>query len=156
MAAGDRFTPPAAEFSQRITNLNASICKHEAFWVERLTELRPFAIPRANSTAVAAYEKAQYASIPVMIPDPILALEKGSDCPLRGADLVLAAFAASLGHWARVDEFDIGIRWPELDRDTFQLECLFAPAVPLHIRLSHFPSQESLNAVRREVEVVKT
>jgi hypothetical protein len=48
---GYRFSAIDAESARRITELNALICRHEAFWVERLATLQPLALPYAARKA---------------------------------------------------------------------------------------------------------
>jgi polyketide synthase PksN len=66
--AGYRFRDMDPEQAHRITELNASICKHEKFWVKRLAALRPVALPYAARNG-SPVKPAKFASVSLLIPE---------------------------------------------------------------------------------------
>ena len=106
---GSRFKDTDPESARRITELTASICRHEAFWVERLSTLQPVGLPYPVRN-VSPPQSARYASVPVPIPNEVTSYLVDCQTDWNLSDFLLAAFAVYLARIGDVCSFDIRYR----------------------------------------------
>ena len=152
---GYRFSDIDPELARRITELNASACRHEAFWVERLAMLQPLALPCAARNASPA-EPIRYASVPVPIPEEVISYLAGRQPTWNLGDFLLAAFAVYLARIGQAYRFDIEYGEPQLRRDLAGLEVIFAPRVPLRLEIDNAQGfGAAFCGVREQVELAK-
>ena len=151
---GARLPEAASRLGDRITELNAAVCKHEAFWVRRLAALRPAALPYLQHAA-GNDQAPEYAELEIEIPAEVLpALRKhGEWVP---GEFCLAAFAAYLARLSGDSYFHLGLRTPSLTKDISGLESLFSPWVPLPVDVDFARSLGELYAtLHAELESVQ-
>jgi amino acid adenylation domain-containing protein len=152
---GDRIPELEPGFARRLTERNASICKHEAFWVKRLDEMQPIALPYAGSAAPSRSPKDVLRTtlpLPVEVTH-LLASRRGN---WEMSDFLLAAFGAFLARLGGVGPFDIGLRTLSLHRELAGLESFFETQVPLRLELNMAQSFSSaFEAVRDAVALAK-
>lgn len=110
--------------AQALSEANATICKHEKFWVRRLGRLEPIDIPFADRTASSASDGF---SSRIM---PIESIEAGGESGAR-ADAAVAAVAVYLARIADKSRFAVGFRDTALDSAISGLDRFFATHVPL-------------------------
>jgi len=153
---GYRFKDVDREMAKRITKCNASICKHEAFWIKKLARLQPIRLPYANLTA-SHVKPVQFASVGLPIPDEITTfLADDHQAGWSISDFLLAAFGAYIVRIGGICCFDIGFREVELQRDLAGLERFFAQHVPLRVDVGYDQSFEDVfHAVLEQVELVR-
>ena len=150
---GSRFKDIDPESARRITELNASICRHEAFWVERLSTLQPVGLPYAVRN-VSPPQSARYASVPVPIPIEVTSYLVGCQTDWNLSDFLLAAFAVYLARIGDVWSFDIRYRGAEMRRDLAGLEGFFASELPLRLEMDNSKGfGAAFRAVREQVEL---
>ena len=151
---GYRFKDLDPELARRLTEWIASICKHEAFWVDRLAALRPIAIPYAARNA-SHVRPANYATVSLHIPEEVTQFLKDCHGTWNIGDFLLAAFGVYLARLAGACRFDVGFRQNGLKGDLTGLEGFFAAYVPLRVDMRYTQSfTEVFQAVREEVELV--
>ncbi len=152
---GYQFKEPEQEIATRITAYNASICRHEAFWTQRLEMLEKITLPYAHQKT-SHRQTTERLSMPMPVPGEILnALEK-RHATWRTGDFLLAAFVAYLARIGGMWSFDIGYRDIELKRDVADLEGIFAAYVPVRVMMEHKQSfEEVFYAVQKQVQLAK-
>lgn len=164
---GYKFEGPGQELTTRLTASDAFICKHEAFWVERLATLQPltlpyYAVPTAPQDTAAYQGSVQYMSLPVPIPVEINTFLAIQHPTWRMDDFLLAAFVAYLVRLGGVNYFDIGFRAVELPPegrkryDLAGLEGFFASHVPLRLDINPaWCFEQVYEATRARVKLAK-
>jgi amino acid adenylation domain-containing protein len=152
---GYRFTDLDSDTATRLDELYRITCKHENFWVKRLSSLEPAVFPYASSNAASA-EVIRYASEPMPLPDEVVEfLEKGQ-AEWSVGDLLLAAFCAFLARLGRLDSFDVGYCDPDLRSETAGLGKCFAAHLPLRAEINCSQSFAALlDDVKEQVESLK-
>jgi amino acid adenylation domain-containing protein len=141
--------------AERITTFNKSICKHEAFWVERLESLHPAEIPSTLSKRSNG-KTAQYASVAMPIPEEITPVLKERYGVGRLCDLLLAAFGVYLSRVGSGRQFDVAYTGLELQQDVAGLEGLFAQHVPVRLEIDAARSFSKIfETVGKEVEFIR-
>jgi natural product biosynthesis luciferase-like monooxygenase protein len=126
---GYRFPEAHVEALARLSSLNALVCRHESFWVERLTDLQPAVLPEAGAVQGPA-QRLTTASIALP--------EEMEDFLGRQTDLWqreefwLAAVGTFLARLGAGQQFDIGVRYPQAT----EWAGLFATHLPLRIAVA--------------------
>ena len=152
---GYRFRDVDAELARHLTEVHASICRHEAFWVERLATLQPLALPYAARHA-SSRQTARYASVPVPIPAAVLRYLASCQMPWDLSDFLLAAFVVYLARVGHVSRFDIAYSEVEMRHDLTGLDGFFAPQVPLRLDIDSAQGfTATCRAVREQVESIR-
>jgi amino acid adenylation domain-containing protein len=152
---GDRFEILEEGLARRITAHYASACRHEDFWLERLSQLRPLRPPCVGHYA-SQRNPMKRAAVRISVPREIVNCfeERHADC--SAADFVLAGFAAYLSRVGGQRHFDIGFSDARLRRKLAGLDGFFATQLPLRINgdcsqsFSHF-----LDDVKAQVRLVR-
>lgn len=140
---GDRLAELDKETGDRLTILNGTICRHEAFWVNRLIKWEPFELPYANRSPTPAVP-AQCATAPMPVPAEFNALVATHDDVANRSDILAAAFAAFLARISGNYAFDLGFSYPALQQEVFGFERFVATHVPLRVE---FAPSATLRAV---------
>jgi amino acid adenylation domain-containing protein len=152
---GDRIPELEPGFARRLTERNASICKHEAFWVKRLDEMQPIALPYAGSAAPSRSPK-DVLRTTLPLPAEVTQLLESRRGAWEKSDFLLAAFGAFLARLGGVGPFDIGLRSLSLQRELAGLESFFETQVPLRLELNLAQGFSSaFEAVRDAVALAK-
>jgi sugar O-acyltransferase (sialic acid O-acetyltransferase NeuD family) len=123
---GDSFDLLSEDRMQALSNLSASICTQEDFWLSRLTILDPIEIPFTKRRLRMAPD-AHATERRFTTPAPFLA--RFGAAP---GDVLLAAFFAYLSRIGGQADLTVPFRHPELDRITSEAQGLLSPHVPLH------------------------
>lgn len=145
---GECFATVDPLLTKRITETNASVCKHEAFWVKRLVALPALNLPYTK----ASRQPARYTSRSVNLPAETLNFLKQHPAGST-SNFLLAAWGAYFARITDTYDFDIGFSYPKLQ---FVAGGIFSTYVPLHMTIN--PAQdfsEVFLAVRDEVEIIK-
>ena len=103
---GYRFRDLDPESARRITELNASICSREAFWVERLETLQPLALPYAAQNGSPG-QPIRHASVALPVPQEVIRFLAARQPSWPLSDFLLAAFAVYLARIGQAHRFDI-------------------------------------------------
>ncbi len=139
LRTGFRFADLDAETLRQIETLYKENCRHESFWVKKLSALEPAAPPFVNSTA--ASDSVNYQTAPMLIPVEFTAfLEKSLDSR-RKSEVLTAAFGAMLARLGGIDNFDVGYGKSEKD-EIAAPENLFAKQTPLRF---NFDGRQNFN-----------
>ena len=115
--------------ARALSELAASICKHEEFWLSRLVNLEPIEIPFGKRRARAAPEARPAVKEFVT---PTMFLDRFEAAP---GDALLAAFLAYLSRIGRKSEFTIPFGYPGLERMIAGAPASFSVHVPLHVTI---------------------
>ena len=152
---GYQFKELDQETATRITALNASICRSEAFWTKQLETLERITLPYAHrKTPFIQTERCLYTPMPV--PEEIITLLENRYTAWPIEDVLLAAFVAYLARLAGMWSFAIGYRNIELEKDVTGLEGIFSACVPLHVSMEYQQSFEDVfHAIEGQVKLAK-
>ena len=134
IVAGCNLPEPSETEREELTTVNGRLCKTESFWVEKLKDLRPIAVPDflAPSKAVADDETILEIGVAVDL-DSVLG---GGEHSVSRQEVLLAAFALYLNRVSGEKGFDLGYR---LRADRFvheAIECLYSQVVPLRVEVA--------------------
>lgn len=155
LQVGDRFKESEPELAKRIEEFDTLVAKHEAFWVERLTNLQPITIPYAQTKPSNLKEK-QYASVKMSIPDEVITFLEKRYPTWNSGDFLLAAFVGYLARIGGTGCFDLGLRNVELGRDLEGTAGFLACCVPHRVEVDYEQSFEAVfEAVRKQMELTK-
>ncbi|MGL5834956.1 MAG: AMP-binding protein, partial [Waterburya sp.] len=154
LQVGSKFEVLKPETVRQMETFDSLIAEHEAFWVERLANLQPIAIPYADSTTPPSLQK-RFAKVTVPVPDEVIScLNKNQNW--NPGDFLLATFVGYLARIGGTNNFDLGLRDLELVRELNQSQGFFAASVPCHLEINLEQSfAEFLTAVREQVELTK-
>ena len=151
LSVGARLPELDVQTAQKLDALNAQTCRHEKFWVERLSDLQPIAAPFSVNSALSDAKKYAVAEV-------ILSAEVTSFADNLAAknNVLLAAFAVLLARLGGVDKFDAAYRDDEMRREINGLENFFAAQIPMRfeVDLSQNFSQ-ILESIGTQVETIK-
>jgi hypothetical protein len=132
LKVGYRFENIEPEIAQRIRAFDALIAKHEAFWVNRLATLKPYAIPYTVRTSHS--KQKCYEQILTPVPQEVISfLERHG--VWKDSDFVSAAFAAYLARIGGTNCFDIGFKDVDAQPNLVGLESFFAEHVPFRVEV---------------------
>jgi len=151
--AGSRLDPLEPTLAARLTELNAVLCRSEAFWVRRLRDLEPLELPylRAERTGTGTAELASLELEP-----PRAFLERFAASAGSGGDALVAGFAAYLARLCGRTRFDLGFSDTELRQRIAGLEALAAEWVPLRVSVDDEVAAETvLGDLRGSVETAR-
>jgi len=132
---GDQIPELEPTLAERLTERNASICKHEAFWVKRLEELRPIELPYADG-ALPSRSPQDFLATTLPLPAEVTNLLANRREEWGMGEFLLAAFGAFLARLGSVGPFDIGFRSLDLQRELAGLESFFETRVPLRLEVN--------------------
>lgn len=155
---GWRFDKLDPDIAGRIEDINAVICRHEKFWVKRLSRLSPPKLPaidcRGLDRTVNVNNNIQnntHKSCKLKIPLPGGIRQRGEILPLP--DLLLLFFAIYLCRLTNGFSFDIGYSDDSIREEIDGLSGIFSPQVPLHIELNPRNTiKELAETLRRELK----
>lgn len=139
------------ETAKRLDDLNAKTCRHEKFWVEKLSDLEPIAAP--FSTTAASSDTNVSAIAEMNLPAEILNFIENQ---AANNNFLPAAFAVLLARLGGVDKFDAAFRDEEMRGEIGDLENFFAAHVPIRFDIDlsqNFP--QILESVGRQIETIK-
>ncbi len=132
LAPGNRLPLAKGAFVKAFEEYCVEVCRHEAFWVQKLADLKPLELPfkRSKKTA-ASISGSTFLPVPISNDGPDLwsGNENKDSAPM------LAAFAVFLFRHCQADEFDVGFRHPGIPRQTSELPDGFASYVPLRVQV---------------------
>ncbi len=132
VAPGDRLPPAQKEVVKAFEGYYLEICRHEAFWVQRLSALTPLDLPikpsKKTNTNIACTT-----FLPVAVSHAGDVLWSGDQEKENGP--LLAAFAVFLARYCQADEFDLGFRHPGICRQASGMPDCFASYVPLPVQV---------------------
>ncbi len=150
--AGYEFQNLKTATAQLIEDGIKTTCKHESYWVEKLSALEPAAPPFANK--ISAF--AEYESAPFSVPSEFLHFYKQSSNSRKLSDYIVAAFGALLSRLIGSDTFDIGYSGFDSNDGFAGLNDLFASQVPFRIDVdSRRPFMEFLRSMEKEIQSLK-
>ena len=125
---GDRFEEPDAAWAEGVTAACEATCRHEAFWVRRLTRVVALDVGSPISPQGAEREPARHFEIP--IPGEVRTALAGDAAPDRPSAGLLTAFLVFLTRLTGEEGFDVDLRWREQPGSLDGLDELFAARVP--------------------------
>ncbi len=127
---GDSFDVLDATSTECLTELNAKLCKSEAFWVDRLAGLEQVELPYGgNHPDTPSRDGATDVTVEIA---PAFRDRYRSECC---ADAIVAAFAAFLTRIGDTGRFDLGFADPALRKHVADFEAWVEPWTPLSIDL---------------------
>jgi amino acid adenylation domain-containing protein len=151
---GFRFTDLDAETLRQIETLYKQNCRHESFWVKKLSALEPATPPFVNSTAAAG--SVNYQTAPMPIPDEFTAFLEKSSGSRRKSEVLVAAFGAMLARLGGVESFDVGYGDTEMQGEIAAPENLFAKQTPLRFNVDCRQNFTNfLESTEQEIEAVE-
>lgn len=130
---GNKLPELKGEFADTITKVNSALCKHEDYWIQRLTNLEPIEIPYAKHRTLNV-SNLQYAEARFSTSLPALVSKEFSDNP---GEFLLAAFLLYLNRIGGKDNFDVNYRDAILQREISTNEILFASYLPLRTEVEY-------------------
>lgn len=150
---GFQFAEPDAETAGRLETLYTTLCKHESFWVKKLSNVEPAVPPYANKTV--SPDAAQYLKVPMRLPDEVFNLLKEQP-DWKADEFLLASFGLLLGRLGEADCFDVGYKNSETQNEVAGLENFFATQVPLRISFDGLQSfAEFFKSIQEQSESLK-
>ncbi|MEP6901718.1 MAG: amino acid adenylation domain-containing protein [Actinomycetota bacterium] len=151
---GYQFADIDAKKVQRIEGLYKANCKHESYWVKKLSGLEPAVPPFANSTATS--DSANYENVPMPIPDEVLTFLEQSQEERKTSNFILAAFGALLARLGGVNSFDVAYSDSETQSEIAGLEKLFSTQTPFRFNVDCLQNfNDFYKALKEETEPVK-
>ena len=120
--------------ARRLTELNAALGRHEAFWVERLADLQPLALPYARNHA-SPLGSGRCTSVFVAMPPEVVRYLEHHRTVSRASDGLLAAFAIYLARLGQVHAVDVRYRDVALRHLVDGLDGFFAAHIPLRLKM---------------------
>ncbi len=152
LSVGKRLPNLDPAIAVSLSTLNAEISPYEAYWVGKMTDLRPLQLgcqcrgePVCSSFTGQTHRSApasnidvgrnddqdpKFTTITARIVDPAPEKDIG-----RAPLLVIAAFSAFLARFCQISTFDLGFRYHGLSQNMSGLEGFFAPYVPLRVQV---------------------
>ena len=124
--AGASFDAIDAVRAEALSKLNAEVCTHEGFWLQRLETRASVELPTIDRSATA-----QPASFIHLDTNHAAAHEPASAGLSQRIDTLIAGFVALLARLSDKDEFDLGYAEPALRAQVGALGDCFATQVPL-------------------------
>jgi natural product biosynthesis luciferase-like monooxygenase protein len=118
LAVGSRFENPPADMRARWSALDATLCRAESFWIERLRGAEPLEAPYAVPAWHAP--SGRRLEVPLVLPEDFAEI----------ASLV-AVFSLACARLVHKDAFSIGVVWGALAREVKEADPWLAKAVPL-------------------------
>jgi amino acid adenylation domain-containing protein len=154
LQVGFQFEEIKPKTVRQMETFNSLIAEHEAFWVERLASLQPMTIPYADRTTPPRLQK-RFAKVAVTVPEEVIScLDKNQNW--NPGDFILAAFVGYLARIGGTNNFDLGLRYPELTSELNHSQGFFAASVPCHLDINLEQSfADFLTGVREQVELTK-
>jgi hypothetical protein len=139
LAIGTRLPLLAPDAREALSALNEAIARHEPFWVARLSETTPVAVPYAAPGAAPGGEF-RLAAGP--LPDDMAG----------DADYLVAAFAAYLARLSDEARFDLGFTHDRMRAELADFAAYFADPVPLRVAIDFAaPVAETMAALQEAV-----
>lgn len=146
---GDQLSRLDGERAEALTTINSALCRHEDFWIDRLSSLEPIEIPYARR-GISTGKKRQYLEAPFSTPAASLTTCEISESP---GDFVLAAFALYLCRIGGKESFDVSFRDVSLQQKLSDTEAFFASHVPLRVDVEYEQMfREFYKAVQQRIE----
>lgn len=153
LRVGDRLADLDDETTARLQPLEARLVRHEAFWVKRLSDLRPLVLPYPSGSVSS---RTRLESLPWDTPEAVVTFLH--DVPQRSwtaRDFLLATLVAFLSRICQSDYFDLGFAHPGLAPFT-DLQPFFASSVPLRSGISTTDTIENVvDHVMQQVALVE-
>lgn len=159
---GYKFDDLNQELHNRLTSKNALICRHEVFWVKRLSTLRPITLPYAVPMALRSQDKTLsgkpelHTRLTDSIPAEAISFLTNRPSTWRMDEFLLTAFAAYLIRLSGVDCIDLSFSFVQLKQSLAGLENFFALSVPLRITVNYNWNLEKIyQAVQKEITLIQ-
>ena len=150
---GDKLPRLDEELAEKITKANSTICKHEEYWVKRLTNLEPVEIPyakRKDVTEVRSISEKRFLIGEPGFYNTKVGLEEGNGNFLMGA---FTLYLARIGGKAI---FDVNYRDEKLAQQIYKMENIFASHVPLHILIEWEKKfEDNYHLLKNEIKAVR-
>ncbi|VAW43300.1 hypothetical protein MNBD_CHLOROFLEXI01-1089, partial [hydrothermal vent metagenome] len=125
LQTGDLLPSLDAEAFAALTTLNDTIVRQEGYWLRRLSQMAPVALPYADHSNAAVGQQYETATMPVPTAvQPLLTNDNS---------FLTAAFAAYLARLSGTNSFDIGLNPQWLAVDEFA--AYFATQIPFRVKL---------------------
>ena len=149
LVVGGRLPELPGDLAQRITDLNASVTRHEDFWADRLATTQAVAMPAARPPASdLRTDGSRFVALPVQCPE-------SADLSAT-PELLIAGFCAYVARVTGQDRFDLGLSDQALRTEVSGLEALFSPAVSLRVAAADECTVETLAAaLKAELALVR-
>lgn len=130
---GYELTALDRETAMRVEEAVKATCKHEAFWVRKLSALEPAALPLATVASVLPESR----SLSPTIPADFVSFSEGSMSSGTLGDHLVAAFGGFLARLTGRASFDLAYRASETDREAEGVDSLFVTEVPVRFDVDH-------------------
>jgi natural product biosynthesis luciferase-like monooxygenase protein len=155
LRVGDPLVGLDQKTADDLTALNAEICRHEEFWVERLGQLQAIDIPYANHGATPA-ARTGYGNQPFVLSAQAEAWLAQKCASLSRSDLLVAIFSAYLGRLTGNYGFDVRFSDIALRHELAPFEGYFSTHVPLRVRIDPAADFDSaLKSVQADIALVR-
>ena len=129
------FPDAAPGFLERSALCSEKLERHETFWVERLSDLRPAILPYAVRNPRGNRRATDTVSLRVRIPETFVENWRRTHPQSRTVHSVLAAYAVFLARMTETSTFDLAFRDHKIHGELDGLQELFAPFVPFRVDL---------------------
>jgi amino acid adenylation domain-containing protein len=150
LSPGRRLPELDGDTVERLTAFHEAAARHEAFWVDRLSKVKPLRLPPTASRDLPAGQGSRYRIVPLPMSSDLIRLPEEGLPGQNWTDFLAGAFAAFLTRISHAESFDIGFRDERSQGDGLDFEGLFAPWVPLSVPLT---DGLSLDGFIRELRV---
>jgi len=155
LQVGMRLKDIDPEIARRIEVIEASIAKHEAFWVERQATLEPITILYGDQT-ISYSQPQRFEMTKMPVPNEVTMFLQNQQPSWNQVDFLLAAFVAYLARIGGTGHFDIGFRDLELQRELAGLENFFASQVSLRVNVDYAQSfEEFFEVLQQQLKLTK-
>ena len=156
ISPGHRLQELDREAADRLTVLNEATARHESFWVDRLSTVKPLRLPPTVSPELSEDQKTRYGIASLQMPPELARLSEQGLPGQSWADFLLGAFVAFLSRISHVQSFDIGFRDEKSEEDAHDFNGLFAAWVPLSIEAVDAHGMDTVvSGVRTAVDLVR-
>jgi natural product biosynthesis luciferase-like monooxygenase protein len=139
------------ETADHLTQLNNEICKHETFWLKRLSQLEPVELPYADysKSSTRTIETSTIFEIPARVKS--YAAQYSIDL----ADLYLVLSVLFIARISGNDQFDLGFSTNHLQCQIQGFESLYATHIPLKVNLaSSTTGADAIQLLLKELAIV--
>ncbi|MCI5116360.1 MAG: amino acid adenylation domain-containing protein [Candidatus Electrothrix sp. LOE1_4_5] len=127
---GTRFEEVASDELGQLADFDAIISKHEAFWIDRLSNLQPLELPYIDYTHLKK-ETNSFKTEKILVPNghPLYLSE------WTKSDFILTAFIAYLAKIGENSTFDIEIKATDAEKKSTNFKTLFSSHIPCRIKV---------------------
>ncbi len=143
---GEKLPELGDKYAETISRINTNICKHEAFWTERLLRLKDIDIPYFKHITLKG-DEIEYQKVQVPIPFEFI---RGFQSQVKSEDLIFSIWVLYLYRISGSDEFDIYFSDTFLRNFLSDSNVFFVQYVPFHVSIHGWYRIEDLICAIKE------